>query len=207
MTVEVCESVEARRFEHGPTIASGSLMRTGIIGCVALARIASASAEPETTPLGYAQVGLQLASVKGDGFVSARIDGGYHLGGTPLWLHAAAARGNPINFSLGGDLGDEHSVSGSLSELAVGIEARTCRNAVFCGALGLDAGYETVLYDDNDATDPRQSIHFEHGGVVAIPRIELDVGGDHVRVRPTLSWPLGSNFSGPRITIALAYQF
>jgi hypothetical protein len=178
-------------------------MRTGIIACVALARISSASAEPD----GYAQIGLQLASVGGDGFASGRIDGGYHLGHTPLWVHAQAARGNPINFNLGGDLGDKHTVSGSLSELAAGIEARTCRSVALCGALGLDAGYETVMYDDNDATDPRSSIHFERGGAVVIPRIELDVGGDHVRVRPTLSWPLGSDFSGPRFTIALAYQF
>lgn len=38
-----------------------------------------------------------------------------------------------------------------------------------------------------------------------MPRLQLDVGWDHVRVRPTLEVPLG-HISGTQVSVALALQ-
>ena len=170
-------------------------MRRAIVASVMLARVASA--EPA-----YVQLGAQLGSDYGHGFVAGRLDGGYRLGRTPLWAHAGAALGSALSLNLGGDLGDKEYVSGSLREIAGGVEARVCRS-IACGVAGVDVGYRSVRYDLMDVTDPSRSIHFQHASAIGTPRLQLDVGGDRIRARLTFEWP---NLSGAQVAIGVALQ-
>ena len=124
------------------------------------------------------------------------------------WLHAGFADGAPFTINLGGDIGDKRYVSGSLFQVGAGIEARRCSSAslILCAALGIDVGYKKVTYDDMDVTNPSSSSSFHYSSGIVTPRLQLDVGGDRVRARPTLEWQLGSGVSTFQFLMAAAIQ-
>lgn len=174
--------------------------------CVCLARVAAA--EPVALPpTAYAQLGWQIGSDESESFSAIRGDAGYHLGSTAAWLHAAVAAGSAVGpFLHLPDVGDTHYVSGSLRQVEVGIEGRLCSTPELCGALGIDLGYEQLSYTDNDSTDQTKSVAFRADSVVVVPRVQLDVGGDHIRFRPSIELPIGPHVSATHVMLSLALR-
>jgi len=114
-----------------------------------------------------------------DGYtVMASAEGGHQLAG-PWWLHAAAGYGPSIDRFGGHDLTASTTICAQ-----AGAELRTCtrHGAAVCLIGGADAGvqyaaYPTSLYPSGDA------VTYHDVALVIVPRIGLDAGGEHVRVR------------------------
>src|SRR5262245_54557889 len=94
-------------------------------------------------------------------------EGGLKLGGSPLWLHGVFARGDSFDFEGGGPL----------TRGMLGIDLRGCSSPGFCGFIGVDAGYQELIWSAQDEMTE------DHTGVVFGPHVGIDVGGDHVRAR------------------------
>lgn len=192
-------------------------MRAVPLVLVVLARVASAQpaydpdpvpeATPDDVPLrrAYMQLGAQIGADHGETFTATRADGGYHLGHSMLWVHGAVVVGGPLPpFSLG--IGTEHEVSGSLHQVVGGIEARACGGVAVCGAIGLDAGLMSLEYDDKSRSTPMSSASWHYSSAVVVPRMQFDFGGDHVRLRPSIEFPLGPYVTGTNVSVAVALQ-
>ena len=167
----------------------------------ALTTEAGPSTEPKSEPkvdrvqTGYIASGVMLAADQG--LVGAvMIEGGHRLGDGPLWLHVEAERG-----AAGGV--DEPTYRGNYAAGRAGVEARSCvLDGVLCGMAGLDLGVRHVDYmaEYDQANDT---------GAIVVPRIGLDVGSKHLRLRPGLDAIIepakSSAVTGLAMTAGVAY--
>jgi hypothetical protein len=107
----------------------------------------------------YLALGVELGNSDRHSNMGAAADLGYHLGDTPLWVHAHAAWGGEI-------------LDSETWQLRAGIEARKCRGLA-CGYAGLDLGYQRDHMSEFFAM-PSQ-METAHDLVIA-PRAGLEFG-------------------------------
>jgi hypothetical protein len=122
------------------------------------------------------------------------LEGGYRLNDSPLWVHAMMIAGKGAGV-------DEPVYNSYLWQLRGGIEARGCLIPAACAVAGVDAGlrHEMLMaeYDNRRATD-----------AIVAPRIGLDIGTRHFRLRPGLEMQLDrTGWAGVGATAAVAYQW
>lgn len=153
---------------------------------------------PASAPESYVQVGIGLAVDQAlVGTLTA--EGGHRIAG-PWWAHAMIEDG-----TAGGV--DEPNYGGRYLAARLGIEARGCvLDGMLCAVAGVDAGVRHVdymaEYDSANTT-----------GAVVVPRVELDLGTRHLRIRPGIEknvLPTGqgtSQLDGLALTGAVAYQW
>jgi hypothetical protein len=98
------------------------------------------------------------------------IDGGYRLTDT-LWVRGRFDRAARIGYGAVNQSITIVSPQHPHSDAMLGLETRRCRSEAMCLVAGADAGYR---FGDSDYT----------GGVIMVPRIGLDLGSRHLRVRP-----------------------
>jgi len=150
------------------------VMNMKSIAFVSLLLASTAHADPAPEATRYLQTSVLVggaAPVVGPNALLA-VDGGYRLGSSPLWFHAVAAYGPAADDQGTGS--DEH--------LRVGVEARACRrDGLACAMVGLDAGAQQGVWRSSDA-DRTETVT----SVVVVPRIGVDAGGEHIRVRAGL---------------------
>jgi hypothetical protein len=158
----------------------------------AIEAVEPASAAPAST---YLQGGV-MAGFDSDAAVGAwRVDGGYRLGESALWIHGVVADGKAAGI-------DETTMSSSYFTTRLGVEGRSCTQHGFaCVGAGLDGGLRSLQlaaeYDHIDAV-----------GAVIVPRIGVDLGGDHVRVAAGIELVLDEDGpSGSDATAGLAYRW
>jgi hypothetical protein len=167
-----------------------------LLGLVPLVVAGAAHAQPASeptpanTPLtsadGYVAVGVMSGASRH--FVeAATIDGSYRVG--PIWLHATAAEGHAV------------WIHGPFEQLRAGAEVVGCRaESTTCVVAGVDGGVERTSDVSNDQVVTRTE-------AVVVPRVGLDIGEDHVRIRPMIELPYTS--AGPGVTgsVALGYRW
>jgi hypothetical protein len=133
--------------------------------------VASGAAHAE--PARYIEAGGMVgfgapALMNAVGTVSA----GARLEAAPIWLHGQVETG-PAADDQGG---------GSIAQARGGVETRTCTSRrALCGVIGLDVGgmHGTwTSHENSEQEDVR--------AVVAVPRVALELGGEHVVVTTTL---------------------
>lgn len=100
-----------------------------------------------------------------------QVDGGYRLTET-LWLRGRLDGAARIGYGTS-DSFTVISPAHAHTDAMLGVEARSCRGDVVCLVAGVDAGYRFA--DDNYL-----------GGIAVAPRVGLDLGGRHLRVRPAV---------------------
>jgi hypothetical protein len=140
-----------------------------------------ASAEPGSYVAGGGDVGFQL------GFMGAMtVDAGVRLARSPVIVHGAVARGqfSDLNEAVGSnsDTGFIHG-SGMFVQARAGLELEQCTTSgVFCGLAGADLGVlRSGTTDGPFSMTP--SVRYTQEQI--IPRVGLDVGGAHLRLRVT----------------------
>lgn len=71
----------------------------------------------------------------------------------------------------------------------VGIEARACAvENIVCGAVGADLALSHVNYiSDEDASDSMDTV-----ALVVLPRVSVELGSKHVRLRGTFEFGAGT---------------
>jgi hypothetical protein len=198
-------------------------MRTVLLASLLVTHVAAAASRPHSTDpadataeepeqgreeepqrTGYIQYGWQFGRDSDAIFTAQRLELGHYLGRAAFWLHGAFAYGSPTQPLNFGD--PQTTASGSLTMIAGGIEARGCPSPVFCFVTAVDVGYEMATYDERTDANVMTSNSFHHDSVVAIPRIQLDLGGDRFRVRPAIEFPFGPSISGVHLSLSLALQ-
>jgi hypothetical protein len=117
-----------------------------VLASLLVSSIAGASPEDAPAPPpssgSYVELGTAIGGTQsGAPFAGLLVDGGYRLGGTPLWLHAAALEGGVLSKNLV-DPGWTGMTSGNYLELRGGMEAHACtQRGTLCGIGGVDLGY------------------------------------------------------------------
>ena len=143
----------------------------------------------------YLQTGVTAGGDDVVGLYAAyTLEAGYHLNDSPFWAHAMLITGK------GGGV-DEPVYDSYMVQFRGGIEARGCLISAACAVAGVDAGlrHEMLMaeYDNRRATD-----------AVVVPRIGLDLGTRHFRLRPGLEMQLDrTGWAGVGATAAIAYQW
>jgi len=176
-------------------------MKTIIILSTLLATTAIAGAQPSLTdaaapaPAHDSQTYVEGGAAYGVVFLAATVEVGHQIDHGPLWFHAMLVDG-----SAGGI--DETTYSGSIWQARAGIEARRCvAGNLACAVAGVDAAVSHVQYmaeyDSANVTEP-----------LVLPRVGLDLGGDHVRLRPGAEIGVGGKgLEQIAVTAGVAYQW
>ena len=103
-----------------------------------------------------------------------------------------------------GQAGDSEG-SGGHFELRVGAEHQRCgASGAVCHLVGLDLGFQASTWEKED-------MHEKHNGPLIAPRLGLDVGGDHLRLRLALEArgyvsAAGGAIPGLGVSAGLAYR-
>jgi hypothetical protein len=152
-------------------------MRSPLIIFAALFTTSVAAAEPPglTAPAapapshyvafgGFAGVGVETLQA------AWTAEGGVHLAGS-VWAHALAGYGGA---------GDDQG-TGVFRSIRAGVDTQSCTSrGIACVVAGFDLGYQHVTW--TASYPPTNADHEIHDNVVAIARLMLDAGGEHVRV-------------------------
>jgi len=136
-------------------------------------------------------LGLDTTSARA-AYGAATVEGGYRLLDLPLWIRGLLARGSVAQVY-------EMPESNSYLEARVGIEVRGCEpRRIVCLFAGIDGGVrrERLLNDGQQ---------LEGTFNVIVPRVGLDVGTDHLRLRPALEIAMGTDGAGGGLALAAAY--
>ena len=158
----------------------------------ALDQPASDAALPATA---YLEPGLEAGITHSAFYGALELDAGYHLSDTPLWLHGRFAQGALLEIK-----GD--TMNSDFTEARVGLEARGCLfDGIACLVAGVDFGYRHEMFvatHDHDSSDL----------VVGIARLGLDIGGKHLRVRPSIETGVEQGgWNGLGFTTGIAYTW
>lgn len=149
-------------------------------------------------PPAYLAVGTSVSS---DVHVNADLflEGAMRVATTPIWVHGLIGTGSETPIQ------DQ----GQFLEARGGVELSCGQRRVVCGFFGIDVGGELQRRDG----DPDQLM-----GVIAVPRMGLDLGGDLLRVRASVDgrWfryhvgkgdDLSETAGGGGVSLALALRF
>jgi hypothetical protein len=134
----------------------------------------------------------------------AAISAGYRLTDT-LWIRGRLDTGARMGYGAVNQSITLVAPEQAHVDALVGLETRRCSSPELCLVAGSDAGYRSA--------DSRYG-----AGVEFVPRIGLDVGGDHLRFRPaieaTVAWLGGFDTEigilpalGIGASMAVAYQW
>jgi len=128
------------------------------------------------------------------------VEGGMRVATTPIWVHGLVGSGAQTQ------LQDQDR----FLEARGGIELSCQRRTAVCGFFGIDVGGELQ-------TRKNQSADEKLSGIIAVPRMGVDVGGDTLRVRASVDgrWfryqtkhdELGNTSGGAGVSLALALRF
>jgi hypothetical protein len=173
-----------------------------MIIAVLLATSAVAFAQPaDTEPTkDYLHAGIAAGIVSASStnshamYGALMVEGGHRILHNWLWMHGQGAVGALQNI-------DESAGSpASYLEGRVGLEARSCAPDELCVSAGVDVAVRgehfMAVYD-----------HFDSTTVALVPRLALDLGGDHFRVRPAFELALGSDGNGGGFSIVAGYDW
>jgi hypothetical protein len=152
-------------------------------------------------PPAYVGVG---SSVSSDAHVNADlfVEGGMRVATTPIWVHGLVGSGaqTPIE--------DQ----GRFLEARGGIELSCSHRSAVCGFFGIDVGGELQTRQAPPGGDDGKL-----SGIIAVPRMGLDLGGDIVRVRASFDgrWfryqsrneSVAGTSGGAGVSLALALRF
>lgn len=130
-----------------------------------LAAADEASPPPATTSQTYVSA---LTSASVDQFIA--FDAGAEVGTrlAPAWWGHGSLRV--------GQAGDAEG-SGGHFELRAGAEHQRCSaSGAVCRLVGLDVGFQASTWE-------KENMHEKHNGPLIAPRLGLDLGGDHLRLR------------------------
>ena len=164
----------------------------------------SAASEPAPRSQSYVAFGAMAGADVGlDLALTGEV--GYRLHGGPLWLHAQ------VTDALWN--GDDQG-SGVLRNVRGGIEARKCTDdGVACLVGGIDIGLQHATWVDREDSMQTET----HDDVIAVPRVGLDFGGEHLRFRPAIEsyhalagddvFKNPYDLVGTNLTFAVAYQW
>ena len=139
----------------------------------------------------YVAVGGQLGAIADEAMVGLSADADVRIWRW-LWGHAGVAVGE-VPVILGGN--DD----GDYQQGLLGLTARGCAHdtAAICGFVGIDVGVLRMAPPFAMTTvDP-----------IVVPRIGVDLGGDTVRFRPMVAFPIRPDDTGLVVTASLAAGF
>ena len=194
------------------------LKQTLVIASLLIASSAVAHAdpsEPNYQPTSYVEVGGALGIDAGFlPYGAGSLSVGRRVDESPVWFHGGVMLGGGSAGNLGDAFGailcsaedDDGGCSDSsqpnatyLFEARAGLELRGCVwNGVACLMAGADVGWVHEGMSSGPALDT----------AVTIPRVGLDLGGDHLRFRPGVELAFGSNdYRNGAVTAAVAYQW
>ena len=188
-------------------LAALALVLTASLPSLALAAPAASTAQKltvhaPTEPTTYLQIGAMIGGENAGDYWAGTLDAGLRLGHTPLWAHGQIAIGDAVNrdgqYGGGTDEGVYRSLRGGL-ELRGAVPGT---HGWLGGYAGVDVGYHSL-----DVTEANMSVHAS--SAVVVLRGGLDLGGEHVRVRPGFEvTPLASaGGEGFVVNTAVAYQW
>ena len=176
-------------------------MRTAILIVVFAPSLAFAEPAPEQTDstpsptTSYLQlgafIGVDNTSARA-AYLAATLEGGHRLGELPLWIRGQLARGSVSEIY-------QTAESNSYLEARIGMELRGCEpRRIVCLFAGIDAGIRRErLMSDGHQLDGTYN--------VIVPRVGVDLGNDHVRVRPAFEIAAGTDGVGGGVSLAAAY--
>lgn len=161
----------------------------------------------------YLEPGIEAGIADELYYGALQLDGGYHLGATPLWLHARFAQG-----ALAARFQRMSTRSSDFTEARLGLEARGCVLADhICLVGGVDFGYRHGLSAAAPASpgsspaSPGSAASATAAAVtgglgVAIARLGLDLGGANLRFRPSIETSVHhGGWSGLALSSGIAY--
>ncbi len=169
------------------------------LSLVVVATATVAHADPDPTPTSELSAGASIGFKEGFE-ADARVDGEHQLHG-PWWLHGMVAVGDAHSFDWNGPP-DEMNYPGHEVMVRAGLESRACATDAVCAFAGLDLGYRDLAFTEDTAhSRPEQ-------GAIVAPRIGLDYGTRHVRLRPGIDAIVGRDgYQGLELTGAVAYRW
>ena len=179
-------------------IASAAVARAGSSSMVPVVSDDQAEWQRERPPA-YLAFGSSVAT---DAHLNADLflEGAMRVATTPLWIHGLVGTGAETQ------LQDQ----GEFLEARGGVELSCATRRAVCGFFGIDVGGE--MQSRNGDGKGKLS------GVIAVPRMGLDMGGDIVRVRASVDgrWfryhtkgtdDLDATAGGGGVSLALALRF
>lgn len=151
------------------------------------------SADAAVTATAYLEPGITAGITRGALYGAVELDGGYRLSDTPLWLHGRFAQGALAEI-------ERDTMNSDFTEARLGLEARGCLfDGIACLVGGVDFGYRHEMFvaaHDHETADL----------AVAIARLGLDLGGKHLRVRPSIETGVQQGgWNGLGFTTGIAY--
>lgn len=149
----------------------------------------------DATGHAYLEPGIALGVTRGALYGAIELDGGYHLGSTPFWLHGRFAQGALA-------VVEDSTMTSDFTEARLGLETRGCLlDGIACLVGGVDFGYRHEMLTAHHA---RQTSDV----AVAIARVGLDVGGKHLRIRPSIETGVEpGGWNGLGLTAGIAYTW
>jgi hypothetical protein len=150
---------------------------------------------PPSPPTGvYLEPGLAIGVTQVGVYGAVRLDGGYRIGDSPLWIHGRLGQGSMAQIDGG-------AMDSSFTELRIGLEARGCvLDGIACLVGGADGGYRHEMLMASQEHDDVQL-------AVAIARLGLDVGTRHLRFRPGVETSVNRDGLGLGVTAGIAYTW
>lgn len=168
------------------------------------ASVTASRAEDARVPSkAYFSTGLMMGGDDQVFFAGVGLDGGYRVGDGPMWIHAAVIEGQPQELF-------SRTVGGNYTQAHAGVEMRQCTvHGGACAAAGVDMGYRYMDYEGRGGLfsddDSMTTAHSE--GIVAVPRVQFDYGGDTFRLRHSFEAVVADKgATGMQVGLALVVQ-
>jgi hypothetical protein len=175
------------------TIAASLLAMTALVH--AQPALDHPASDDAITTGAYLEPGIEAGITRGAFYGALEFDGGYRLSDTPLWIHGRFAQGALAEI-------ERDTMNSDFTEARLGLEARGCvLDGIACLVGGVDFGYRHEMFvaaHDRDTADL----------AVAIARLGLDIGGKHLRVRPSIETGVAQGgWNGLGFTTGIAYTW
>lgn len=166
-------------------------------------------------------LGLVLAATPAFAEPSSYMQGGAEIGGNDGYLTGGftVEAGTEVvsgvmvhaTFTHGGAEELFSRGSGRYTQMRGGVDLVGCRNASFCRFVGFDAGVQHTHWSGDEGlffTDQGTPATHDRVRPVGVGRVGLDIGGAHLRWRPSLELAVSdSGFNGANVMQSLAYRF
>ena len=153
------------------------------------------ASDPAVGATAYLEPGIEAGITHGAVYGALEFDGGYRLSDTPLWLHGRFAQGALAEI-------ERDTMNSDFTEARLGLELRGCLlDHIACLVGGVDFAYRhEMLVSAHDHTTADLA--------VAIARLGLDLGGNHIRFRPSIETGVEQGrWNGLGFTAGIAYTW
>ena len=164
-------------------------MRNYLVG-IAVVSLTSLTTVAHAEPSSYVESGLMVGVNNGFIVGTLSASGGVRVGSSDVWIHAAVADGNAAVV--------EDNGSGTYLQLRGGPELRKCvLNGAVCGIGGVDIGMEHATYSEPmGLSSSAQMVVDDTTHTIAVPHLGFDLGGKHLRYRPSIQLPISLSSAG-----------